>query len=113
MGLIRTALVFGAGYALGRPDTRQKITEAGRQLAERPEVVQLKERGRDTLNTKLKVARSGTDPKDAPDSDSPEFLQELNPVEKLSPETTADAIATKPDVISTDPSPSGGEKPGT
>lgn len=113
MALIRTALIFGAGYILGRPKTRQKITEAGRQLAERPEVAQLKERGRDTVNTKLKVTRSATDQKDAPDPDSSEFLNEQNPVEKVSPATTADAPATQPEAISTDPSRSEGEQSGT
>jgi hypothetical protein len=113
MGLIRIALIFGIGYALGRPDTRQKITEAGRQLAERPEVGQLKERGRDTLTTKLKAARPATGPKDAPDPDSSEFLDEQNPVEKVSPETTADAPARAAGAISTDPSPSEGKRSGT
>jgi hypothetical protein len=40
---------------------------------------------------------------DAPDPDSEEFLTEQNPVEKVSPGTTADAPATDPELISTDP----------
>ena len=40
---------------------------------------------------------------DAPDPDSAEFLQEQNPVEKVSPDTTADAPATNPELIPTDP----------
>ncbi len=43
---------------------------------------------------------------EAPDPDSTEFLEEHNAVEKLSPGTTADAPATHPGVIPTDPTPS-------
>lgn len=60
MGLLRTALVFGAGYAFGHPDGRRKLTELGgqaRQLTQRPEVVQLRERSWDTVSTKLKSTR--------------------------------------------------------
>lgn len=42
----------------------------------------------------------------APDPDSPEFLAEQNAVEKVSPDTTADAPATDATLISTDPTPS-------
>jgi hypothetical protein len=48
----------------------------------------------------------------APDPDSPEFLQQHNPVEKVSPETTADAPATEADLIPTDPTLSEAEPPG-
>jgi hypothetical protein len=44
MGLVRTALIFGAGYALGRPEGRSKIAE----LAKRPEVAQLREQAAST-----------------------------------------------------------------
>jgi hypothetical protein len=40
---------------------------------------------------------------DAPEPDSAEFLREQNPVEKVSPDTTADAPATDPQLIPTDP----------
>jgi hypothetical protein len=40
---------------------------------------------------------------DAPDPDSQEFLEEQNTVEKVSPDTTADAPATDAELISTDP----------
>ena len=43
---------------------------------------------------------------DAPDPDSPEFLESQNTVEKVSPDTTADAPATDAELISTDPTPS-------
>jgi hypothetical protein len=43
---------------------------------------------------------------DAPDPDSQEFLEEQNTVEKVSPDTTADAPATDAELISTDPTPS-------
>ena len=49
------------------------------------------------------------EPKDAPDPNSSEFLNEQDPVEKVSPETTADAPATQAESISTDPPPSQGE----
>ena len=48
----------------------------------------------------------------APDPDSPEFLQQQNPVEKVSPGTTADAPATEAELISTDPTLSEGDAPG-
>ena len=43
------------------------------------------------------------DPVDAPDPDSREFQEEQNPVERLSPDTTADAPAVEPELIPTDP----------
>lgn len=43
---------------------------------------------------------------DAPDPDSQEFLDEQNMVEKVSPDTTADAPATDAGLIPTDPAPS-------
>ena len=45
---------------------------------------------------------------DAPDPDSPEFLASQNPVEKVSPDTTADAPAIDATLIPTDPTPSTG-----
>ncbi len=59
------------------------------------------------------VLGMAADPKDAPDPDSSEFLNEQDPVEKVSPETTADAPATQAERISTDPLSSEGEQPGT
>ena len=47
----------------------------------------------------------------APDPDSPEFLEEQNPVERVSPGTTADEHATDTTAIPTDPSRSS-ERPG-
>ncbi|MDP9436146.1 MAG: hypothetical protein M3P93_13535 [Actinomycetota bacterium] len=52
-----------------------------------------------------------TSAQNAPDPDSPEFLQQQNPVEKVSPETTADAPATDAALIPTDPTLSGSEPP--
>jgi hypothetical protein len=60
MGLIRTALIFGAGYAFGRPESRQKVVETAQQLVKRPEVQQLKERGQQTLNSTVKQVKSST-----------------------------------------------------
>ena len=52
-----------------------------------------------------------TSVENAPDPDSPEFLQQQNPVEKVSPGTTADAPATQAELVSTDPTPSEGTPP--
>ena len=43
---------------------------------------------------------------EAPDPDSREFLDNQNTVEKVSPDTTADAPATDAALISTDPTSS-------
>jgi hypothetical protein len=40
---------------------------------------------------------------EAPDPDSDEFLTDQNPVEKVSPDTTADAVANDATLIPTDP----------
>jgi hypothetical protein len=53
MGLIRTALVFGAGYTLGRPDAREYLA----QLGQRPQVKQLRERGWDRAGEAVAVGR--------------------------------------------------------
>ena len=49
---------------------------------------------------------------DAPEPDSDEFQRNSNPVEKVSPDTTADAPATDATLISTDPTPSDNAQPG-
>ena len=51
-------------------------------------------------------AMSAEDVNQAPDPDSEEFLKDQNTVEKISPETTADAVATDANLVSTDPPPS-------
>ena len=48
---------------------------------------------------------------DAPDPAGPEFLGEQNPVEKVSPATTADAPAVDAELIPTDPALSQGTPP--
>ena len=53
------------------------------------------------------------DVNDAPDPDSDEFLENQNTVEKVSPGTTADAPATDPELIPTDPGTTGGTGSGT
>ncbi len=53
-----------------------------------------------------------TSVENAPDPDSAEFLEQQNPVEKVSPGTTADAPATQAELIGTDPTRSEGETPG-
>ena len=54
MGLIRTALVFGAGYALGHPTSRAKLT----QLARRPEVAQLRRQAVATVAGGVEAGRN-------------------------------------------------------
>jgi len=64
MGLVRTALIFGVGYALGRPEGQAKVVE----LAKRPEVAQARHRAATTVSRSLKRGRKqvavGTDTAD-------------------------------------------------
>jgi hypothetical protein len=53
MGLVRTALVFGAGYVLGRPEGRRQLTE----LARRPEVTHLRQQAVDKVSTTVDTGR--------------------------------------------------------
>jgi hypothetical protein len=53
MGLVRTALIFGAGYVLGRPEGRAKVAE----LAKRPEVAQLREQAASTVSSGLRMGK--------------------------------------------------------
>jgi hypothetical protein len=53
MGLVRTALIFGAGYVLGRPEGRAKAAE----LAKRPEVAQLREQAANTVSSGLRMGK--------------------------------------------------------
>jgi hypothetical protein len=49
MGLVSHGLAVGLGYLLGRPEGRQRLAQVGQQaadLARRPEVAQLRERGK-------------------------------------------------------------------
>jgi hypothetical protein len=53
MGLVRTALIFGAGYVLGRPEGRAKVGE----LANRPEVAQLRQQAASTVASSVKSGK--------------------------------------------------------
>jgi hypothetical protein len=53
MGLVRTALVFGAGYVLGRPEGRRQIAA----LVQRPEVTQLRQQAVDTVSSTVETGR--------------------------------------------------------
>jgi len=49
MGMLRYGVAVALGYALGRPEGRERLGQAGRQaveLGKRPEVAQLRERGK-------------------------------------------------------------------
>jgi hypothetical protein len=49
MGLFSHGLAFALGYAFAQPQSRARLAQAGRQaadLAQRPEVVRLREQGR-------------------------------------------------------------------
>jgi hypothetical protein len=71
MGLVRTALIFGVGYALGRPEGQAKVVE----LAKRPEVAQARHQAATAVSRGLKRGRKqvavGTDTvsgKDSPET---------------------------------------------
>src|SRR4051812_19743590 len=68
MGLTRIALIFGVGYALGRPEGKAKVVE----LAKRPEVARLRHRTTATvsngLERGLKKVAVGTDTVSGKDS---------------------------------------------
>jgi hypothetical protein len=53
MGLVRTALIFGAGYVLGRPEGRAKVAE----LARRPEVAQLRRQAASAVASGVKSGK--------------------------------------------------------
>ena len=53
MGLVRAALIFGAGYALGRPEGRAKAAA----LANRPEVAQLRQQAASTVASSVKSGK--------------------------------------------------------
>ncbi len=53
MGLVRAALIFGAGYVLGRPEGRAKVAE----LANRPEVAQLRQQAASTVAGSVKSGK--------------------------------------------------------
>jgi hypothetical protein len=53
MGLARTALIFGAGYVLGRPEGRAKVAE----LANRPEVAQLRQQAASTVASSVRSGK--------------------------------------------------------
>jgi hypothetical protein len=53
MGLVRTALIFGAGYVLGRPEGRAKVAALGN----RPEVAQLRQQAASTVASSVKSGK--------------------------------------------------------
>jgi len=53
MRLIWAGLIFGAGYALGRPEGRAKLAE----LSKRPEVTQLRQRAVSTVSSGAKTGQ--------------------------------------------------------
>jgi hypothetical protein len=64
MGLLTTALAFGAGYTLGRPGGRaqvQKYLRQVRELASRPEARHLRERGWDVAGGQVAAVRRRLD----------------------------------------------------
>jgi len=73
MGLIRTALIFGAGYVLGRPEGRAKVAALGN----RPEVAQLRQQAASTVASSVKSGKerltkaTGRAGGDAAEQDSP------------------------------------------
>ena len=53
MKLLWAGLIFGAGYALGRPEGRAKLAE----LSKRPEVTQLRQRAASTVSSGAKTGQ--------------------------------------------------------
>lgn len=66
MGLASHGVAFLLGYVLGRPDSRQQIVELRQQLTElahKPEVKRLGERGRELVGEGAQAARSAVSAK--------------------------------------------------
>jgi hypothetical protein len=64
MGLITHALAFGAGYAVGRPDGRQRLVQLKQQateLAGHPQVRRQRERSWDFANGQVLAAKRRMD----------------------------------------------------
>lgn len=60
MGIMSHGLAVGLGYLLGRPDGRQRLVQVGQQatdLAKRPEVAQLRERGKGLAAEQAKLVK--------------------------------------------------------
>jgi hypothetical protein len=60
MGLLKYAIAAGLGYALGRPEGRAQLARVGRQaadLTQRPEVAQLRERGKELATDQAQKVR--------------------------------------------------------
>jgi hypothetical protein len=60
MGLLSHGIAVGIGYLLGRPDGRARLAQAGRQaadLAQRPEIVRLQERGKDLATNQAQAIK--------------------------------------------------------
>jgi hypothetical protein len=60
MGMLSHGVAVGIGYLLGRPDGRARLVQAGRQaadLAQRPEVVRLQERGKDLATNQAQAIK--------------------------------------------------------
>jgi hypothetical protein len=49
MGLVRAALIFGVGYAVGDANRRRQLVSKANDLAQRPEVQRLQDRGRTAI----------------------------------------------------------------
>jgi hypothetical protein len=60
MGMLRYGVAVALGYALGRPEGRERLGQVGRQAAElrkRPEVAQLRERGKSAAADGMKAVK--------------------------------------------------------
>ena len=79
MSLLSHGIAVGIGYLLGQPGGRARLAQAGRQaadLAQRPEVARIRERGKDlavhqaqTVKQKITARSTGTDTKAPSDTD--------------------------------------------
>ncbi|HEY0816290.1 MAG TPA: hypothetical protein VGE11_23695 [Pseudonocardia sp.] len=64
MGLFGKALAVGVGYALGRPEVRQKLAE----LVQHPKVKQLRDQATDVAGSGLETARRKVSRSGAPET---------------------------------------------
>ena len=65
MGLLSHAMAAGVGYALARPEARQKLVD----LAQHPKVKQLRDQGQDLATTGVRRAKSRPSRSDAAGTD--------------------------------------------
>jgi len=82
MRLFWAGLIFGAGYALGRPEARAKLAE----LSKRPEVTQLRQRAVSTVSSGAKTGQQ-------------QLANAAHTVKDKASETLASKTTSSPDTV--------------